>query len=211
MLTRLAAFLYAHGRRVLVGAVILAVVAGAFGFGVAKDLWPYGAKDPATQSVQATNRFQAAASRQIDAGVVALVSSGDVGTRRRAAAGRTGCGAAAQAARCRSGAVVLHDPQPGDGLSRRPVHLRARVLQAAVRQGAEERRPADREPLRRTERRQARRRRRRQRAGQHQGQPRPGARRAARVPVHLPALVPVLPIAAWRRCCRPCWADWQSW
>ena len=80
MLTRLAAFLYAHGRRVLVGAVILAVVAGAFGFGVAKDLWPYGAKDPATQSVQATNRFQAAASRQIDAGVVALVSSGDVGT-----------------------------------------------------------------------------------------------------------------------------------
>ena len=80
MLTRLAAFLYAHGRRVLVGAVVLAVVAGAFGFGVSKDLWPYGAKDPATQSVHATNRFQVAAGRQIDAGVVALVRSGNVGT-----------------------------------------------------------------------------------------------------------------------------------
>ncbi len=78
MLTRLATFLYANGRRVLILAVIGAVVAGAFGFGVAKRLSPYGANDPATQSVQATNRFQAAAGRQIDAGIVALVRSGPV-------------------------------------------------------------------------------------------------------------------------------------
>jgi RND superfamily putative drug exporter len=86
MLARLATFIHAHRSRVLVGAVICVVVAGVFGFGVSKDLWPYGAKDPATQSVQATNRFQAAAGRQIDAGVVALVSSGNVGSapaRRR--------------------------------------------------------------------------------------------------------------------------------
>ncbi len=86
MFARLARFLHAHGRGVLGAAVVGAVIAGVFGFGVSKYLWPYGANDPATQSVQATNRFQAAAGRQIDAGVVALVSSGDVhsaGAHRR--------------------------------------------------------------------------------------------------------------------------------
>ena len=78
MLTRLAIFLHAHGRRVLLVSVIGAAIAGAFGVGVAKHLSPYGATDPATQSVQAGNRFQHAASHQIDAGVVALVNSGDV-------------------------------------------------------------------------------------------------------------------------------------
>ncbi len=75
MLTRLADFLHAHGRRVLIIAVIGAAICGVFGAGVAKHLSPYGANDPATQSVQATNRFQAAAGRQLDAGVVALITS----------------------------------------------------------------------------------------------------------------------------------------
>ncbi len=86
MLAGLARFLDANGRRVLFVAVVVAVVAGVFGSGVAKHLSPYGANDPATQSVQATNRFQAEAGRQLDPGVVALVSSGDVHTaaaRRR--------------------------------------------------------------------------------------------------------------------------------
>lgn len=78
MLTRLATFLHDNGRRVLALAVIGAVVAGVFGFGVAKRLSPYGANDPSTESVQATNRFQAAAGSQIDAGIVALVRSGPV-------------------------------------------------------------------------------------------------------------------------------------
>src|SRR5579871_766958 len=78
MLARLAIFLDAHGRRVLLGAVLGAAVAGFFGAGVSKSLWPYDARDPATQSVQATNRFQAASGRQIDPDVVALVSSGNV-------------------------------------------------------------------------------------------------------------------------------------
>lgn len=80
MLSRLATFLYGHRRYVLMAAVVLAAVAGAFGVGVAKHLSPYGANDPATQSVQATDRFQAAAGRQIDPGVVALISSGNVRT-----------------------------------------------------------------------------------------------------------------------------------
>ncbi len=78
MFTKLAEFLYAHGRRVLFAAVLVVAIAGVFGVGVAKRLSPYSANDPATQSVQASNRFAHAAGRQIDAGIVALVSSGDV-------------------------------------------------------------------------------------------------------------------------------------
>jgi len=71
--TQLSLFLHANARRVLLAAVVGAVIAGAFGMGVAKHLSPYGADDPATQSVQATGRFEAAAGRQSDPGVVALV------------------------------------------------------------------------------------------------------------------------------------------
>jgi uncharacterized membrane protein YdfJ with MMPL/SSD domain len=78
MFSVLAGFLYGHGRAVLVAAVLGAAAAGAFGADVASRLSPYGANDPATQSVQATNRFQAAAGRQIDAGVIALVRVGNV-------------------------------------------------------------------------------------------------------------------------------------
>jgi RND superfamily putative drug exporter len=78
MLTRLATFLHAHGRPVLLIALVGAVIAGAFGFGAAKHMSPYGADDPATQSVQATNRFEAAAGRKIDPGIVAIVNAGDV-------------------------------------------------------------------------------------------------------------------------------------
>jgi RND superfamily putative drug exporter len=78
MLGRLATFLHAHGRRVLAVTVIAAAIAGAFGASVAGHMSPYGANDPATQSVQATDRFEHAAGRQIDAGIVALVQPGDV-------------------------------------------------------------------------------------------------------------------------------------
>jgi uncharacterized membrane protein YdfJ with MMPL/SSD domain len=89
MLSRLATFLYLRGRRVLIVAVIAAVLAGVFGAGVAKRLSPYGANDPATQSVQAANRFETASGRQIDPGIVALVNSGDVrGTAARQRVGQ---------------------------------------------------------------------------------------------------------------------------
>jgi uncharacterized membrane protein YdfJ with MMPL/SSD domain len=78
MLSRLATFLHANGRRVLAAAALVAVIAAAVGASVTNRLSPYGDKDPATQSVQATNRFEHAAGRQIDAGVVALVHSGVV-------------------------------------------------------------------------------------------------------------------------------------
>src|SRR3954470_5266278 len=78
MLTNLATFLHGRARRVLLVAVIGAAIAGAFGVGVAKHMSPYGAQDPATQSVQATHRFEAASGRKIDPGIVAIVSAGDV-------------------------------------------------------------------------------------------------------------------------------------
>ncbi len=80
MLERLATFLHANGRRVLAVAVVAAAVAGALGASVAGRMSPYGADDPATQSVQATHRFEHASGRQIDAGVVALVRPGEVRT-----------------------------------------------------------------------------------------------------------------------------------
>src|SRR5438270_10228038 len=78
MFGKLATFAERNGRRILLVAVLAAAIAGAFGVGVAKHMSPYGADDPATQSVQATKRFEAAAHRKIDPGVVAIVTAGDV-------------------------------------------------------------------------------------------------------------------------------------
>jgi uncharacterized membrane protein YdfJ with MMPL/SSD domain len=112
MLARLAAFQYANGRRVVFAAIVAAAIAGAFGFGVAKHMSPYGADDPATESVQATHRFEQAAGRQIDAGVVALVRPGEV--RSSAAKARVGRVAAQLRAQPDVARVVsyydAHDP-----------------------------------------------------------------------------------------------------
>src|SRR3954463_14180056 len=75
-----ASFVYRNRRRVLLVALLGIAVAGVFGLGAAKRLSPYGDSDPSTQSVQATNRSQAATGRQIDPGVVALGKPGAVST-----------------------------------------------------------------------------------------------------------------------------------
>ncbi|MBV9466795.1 MAG: MMPL family transporter, partial [Solirubrobacterales bacterium] len=112
MLTRLSGFLYRRGRPVLYVSVVGVAIAGAFGFGVSRHLSPYGATDPATQSVQAMNRFQAASGRQIDPGIVALVSAGDVRTaaaRQRVAQVERALGAAPDVQRVAS-YYDRHDP-----------------------------------------------------------------------------------------------------
>jgi uncharacterized membrane protein YdfJ with MMPL/SSD domain len=77
MFEGLASFLHRNSRRVLLVALVGIAFAGAFGLGVTKRLSPYGDTDPSTQSVQATDRYEAATGRQIDPGVIALVSIGD--------------------------------------------------------------------------------------------------------------------------------------
>jgi uncharacterized membrane protein YdfJ with MMPL/SSD domain len=81
MLGRFASFVYQNRRRVLIVALISIGVAGVFGLGLVKRLSPAGDTDPSTQSAKATDHFQAATGRQIDPGVVAIVS-GDVHTAR---------------------------------------------------------------------------------------------------------------------------------
>src|SRR6266516_4185511 len=73
-----ASFVYRNRRRVLLVGLLGIAVAGVFGLGVTKRLSPYGDTDPSTESVQATHRYQAATGRQIDPGVVALVTTGGV-------------------------------------------------------------------------------------------------------------------------------------
>jgi uncharacterized membrane protein YdfJ with MMPL/SSD domain len=74
-------------RRVVAVAVVLAVLAGAFGGSVAGRLDPYGADDPASESVQAEKRLERATGTDPDVAVVALVETPD-GVRSRAARAR---------------------------------------------------------------------------------------------------------------------------
>ena len=55
MLDSLARFVYRRRRFVAVGAVVFFLVAAGIGSGVASHLDPYGADDPATDSVKADN------------------------------------------------------------------------------------------------------------------------------------------------------------
>ena len=82
MLERLAELAERRGRRVVIVAVLLAIVAGALGAGVADRLDPYGADDPDTESVSAADRLEEAGYRET--GVVVLVDDARVGS----AAGR---------------------------------------------------------------------------------------------------------------------------
>ena len=78
MLERLAELAERRGRRVVIVAVVLAIVAGALGAGVADRLDPYGADDPDTESVRAADRLEEAGYRET--GVVVLVDDARVGS-----------------------------------------------------------------------------------------------------------------------------------
>ena len=76
MLNALANLATRRSRAVVVSAVLASIVAGALGAGVASRLDPYGADDPATESVQADNRLDDAGYQ--DLGLIALVRGVDV-------------------------------------------------------------------------------------------------------------------------------------
>ena len=73
MFNALASLAQRRGRRVVILAAVLFVVAGALGGGVASKLAPYGADDPATESVKAQNRLEDDGYRQ--ASVIVLVQN----------------------------------------------------------------------------------------------------------------------------------------
>ena len=84
MFERLATMAQFHRRGVIAAAVVFFLVAGALGGSVADRLDPYGADDPSTESVQATDRLEAAGYR--DASVIVLMDrtdpAGPPGARR---------------------------------------------------------------------------------------------------------------------------------
>src|SRR6266508_2602036 len=71
MIERLARLADRRAKRVVVLGVLLFVLAGVLGAGVAKRLDPFGAEDPATESVIADHQLQKAGYRET--GVVILV------------------------------------------------------------------------------------------------------------------------------------------
>ncbi len=86
MFNKLAALAEQRARRVVIVAVIGSIAAAAFGGGVADRLDPYGADDPATESVRTDGRLEAAGYRS--PGIVVLVEDAPVdqaATKRRIA------------------------------------------------------------------------------------------------------------------------------
>jgi uncharacterized membrane protein YdfJ with MMPL/SSD domain len=77
MLNALAELATRRSRIVIAAALVASVVAGTFGADVTSRLQPYGADDPATESVQADDRLDAAGFRHL--GVIALLAKADVG------------------------------------------------------------------------------------------------------------------------------------
>ena len=59
MFNALASLAQRHGKRTVIFAAVFFVIAGALGGGVASKLAPYGADDPATESVKAADRLEA--------------------------------------------------------------------------------------------------------------------------------------------------------
>ncbi|MEX2196099.1 MAG: efflux RND transporter permease subunit [Thermoleophilaceae bacterium] len=76
MLRRLADLAHDRPRRVVAVAFVIALVAGALGGSVADRLEPYGADDPASESIRAGERLEEITGLQPEAGLVALVDGG---------------------------------------------------------------------------------------------------------------------------------------
>ena len=73
MFSGLASLAQRHAKRTVVLAAVLFVVAGALGGGVASKLAPYGADDPSSESVRATDRLEADGYR--DPSVIVLIQN----------------------------------------------------------------------------------------------------------------------------------------
>jgi RND superfamily putative drug exporter len=101
-MTALARLADRRPKRILAVAVVLAVVAGVFGFGVANRLGPYGADDPATESVKTSNQLEHATGLTTTDSIVVLTRGPAVGVAQ-ALRGDPAIGAVSPPTRARDG------------------------------------------------------------------------------------------------------------
>ena len=136
-----------HARRVGLFAIAFFLLAGALGGSVADRLDPYGADDPATETVEAREQLHDAGLR-IPA-VLVVVEDAPVAAPATRAPGRGARTRAARARRRQVGHQLLRHPLPRLRLQRRPLHLLRRRSEADRRQGVAGSRRRDRRPARR--------------------------------------------------------------
>src|SRR4051812_10978230 len=108
-MTRLAKFVDRQPKRVVAAAVALAILAGVFGFGVASRLGPYGADDPATDSVRTSNALERATGLTTSDSVVVLVkpsTGARIASVTKTLRGDEGIGAVTPPARSRDGGAA---------------------------------------------------------------------------------------------------------
>ena len=178
-------------QRVLIVAAVVFVAAGALGSGVADQLDPYGADDPATESVRADHRLEDAGYRET--GVVVLVDDVDVDHRAGTRPGRGDRRRDRRRPRCRRGQRLSRHPLAGLRLRDGDATYLAVGSDADRRRAAPGRRRAHRRPARGRARRHGRRAARRPAAGQRAGRERPAHAPSSRLPAALPALAALLP------------------
>jgi uncharacterized membrane protein YdfJ with MMPL/SSD domain len=107
VLDRIAQLASRRGRLIVIGAVVLAVLAGALGAGVADRLGPFSADDPDTESIRVADQLEKATGLDSDPGIVAIVTpGGDV----RSPEGRARVGEVARELRSQSGIGAVRSP-----------------------------------------------------------------------------------------------------
>ncbi len=191
MLNAMADLATRRSRTVIVSALIASIVAGALGAGVASRLQPYGADDPATESVQADRSARGGGLPGPRRHRPALRGRRDLSAGEASSGGARG--ADLQGSRGGPDQRLLQHRLAGVRLPGWPFHLSRGCPEADRRQAALGRREATRRSPRGHSRGDARRAGSRFGAGEQAGGERPAARRAPGVPAPLPALARVLP------------------
>ncbi len=116
MFNALASLAQRHGKRTVIFAAVFFVIAGALGGGVASKLAPYGADDPATESVKASDRLEADGYR--DPSVIVLFQNTSPTSQAGRAEDPAGRAPAAGRTRTSRGSPATSRPRARDFVSR---------------------------------------------------------------------------------------------
>jgi RND superfamily putative drug exporter len=107
MLDRIAALASRRGKRVVIAALVAAILAGAMGGSVADRLGPFSADDPDSESIRASKQLESASGLDADPGVVAIVTPGGRVTSR---SGRARVSEVARELRATPGIALVRSP-----------------------------------------------------------------------------------------------------